>query len=76
MKEIVVVSDTHYNNEPLKEIVNRFPSALAYLHLGDSQVSEKELFPFISVKGNNDYLIENEDSDMNVIKYLWESSDK
>ena len=55
MKEIVVVSDTHYNNEPLKEIVNRFPSALAYLHLGDSQVSEKELFPFISVKGNNDY---------------------
>ena len=61
MKEIVVVSDTHYNNEPLKEIVRRFPSAIAYLHLGDSQVSEAELFPFVSVKGNNDYLIEKEE---------------
>ena len=55
MKEIVVVSDTHYNNEPLKEIVRRFPSAIAYLHLGDSQMMSFEISPFISVKGNNDY---------------------
>ena len=36
------------------------PDAIAYLHLGDSQESEQEIYPFISVKGNNDYLINDE----------------
>lgn len=55
MKEIIVVSDSHGNNEILQEIVKKHPKAYLYLHLGDSEAYKDEIFPFISVKGNNDY---------------------
>lgn len=60
MAQIIVASDSHGNNKILEQIVRLYPNALAYLHLGDSQASEQEIYPFISVKGNNDYLITNE----------------
>ncbi len=60
MEQIVVASDSHGNKKILDEIVLRHPRAISYLHLGDSGLSQDEIYPFISVKGNNDYLIDNE----------------
>lgn len=60
MKQIIVVSDSHGNDEILRHIVSKHPNAIAYLHLGDSQDYESNLYPFITVKGNNDYFISKE----------------
>lgn len=60
MKRIIVVSDTHYDSKSLTKIVNMYPKASLYLHAGDSQLDEYSIRPFISVKGNNDYLISDE----------------
>lgn len=60
MEQIVVVSDSHCRHDLLLYILSLYPNALAYLHLGDSQESENDIYPFITVKGNNDYLIAQE----------------
>ncbi len=60
LKRMIVVSDSHGNASILKDIVHRYPTADLYLHLGDSEESPQMLYPFVSVKGNNDYLIEEE----------------
>lgn len=55
--KILVCSDNHSNFEVLKKILNDNPDCDYYWHLGDSECSdEKELSPFISVLGNNDYI--------------------
>lgn len=59
-KRIVVVSDSHGNQQILKDILLCHPHADLYLHLGDSEESLQNIYPFISVKGNNDYFIEEE----------------
>ena len=60
MKQIIVVSDSHGDDGVLKEVLKHYPNANAYLHLGDSEDLPENLFPFISVKGNNDYFIQDE----------------
>ena len=60
MSKILVVSDSHNNQKAIEQIVNMYPKCDAYLHLGDSGVYESQLYPFISVKGNNDYYINDE----------------
>lgn len=51
---IVAVSDTHGRHHVLPDIKALHPDALAYIHAGDSEVSEDELFGFVTVRGNND----------------------
>lgn len=56
MEYIVVTSDSHGNTNALKDIALRYPDAFCYLNLGDFCDSEEAISPFLSVKGNNDYL--------------------
>ena len=56
MPKIVLVSDSHGNNEISKRIVHDVKADL-YLHAGDSEASDKEIYPFISVRGNCDYFL-------------------
>jgi len=60
MKQIVVVSDSHGNNIALEEIANKHKDAVCYLHAGDSEDYEANIYPFITIRGNNDYYVENE----------------
>ena len=55
--KIVVCSDNHYNFDVLDKILADNPDADYYWHLGDSEANEeKDIYPFVSVRGNNDYL--------------------
>ena len=60
MKQILVVSDSHCNHDALMYLYSLYPKAVAYLHLGDSQESASYIYPFITIKGNNDYMISEE----------------
>lgn len=53
--KIVVISDNHGDFDVINRIVTANPNADLYLHCGDSQMFEYEIYPFISVKGNNDF---------------------
>ena len=53
--KILVASDSHGDNQTLKDIVNRHPNMDYYLHLGDSESDEYSIFPFVSVRGNCDF---------------------
>ncbi len=53
--KILMVSDTHGNNEALDLLKNTYPNMDLYLHLGDSESDEFSIFPFRSVKGNCDH---------------------
>lgn len=66
MKQILVVSDSHCNHDVLLYLLSIYPNALAYLHLGDSQESASYIYPFITIKGNNDFLIKEEYRIINV----------
>lgn len=64
--KILLVSDTHGNNEALDYLVKKYPNVDLYLHCGDSESDEYSIYPFRSVKGNcdhfgnfNDYFIIN-----------------
>ena len=54
--KILVVSDTHGEIDNLRKVLTKHPNMDLYLHAGDSELSPEELFPFITVKGNRDYL--------------------
>ena len=56
-KKIIVASDSHGNTELLKHLALIHSDASLFLHLGDSQDSETNIYPFITIKGNNDFLI-------------------
>jgi putative phosphoesterase len=66
MKTPIVVSDSHCDTYTLKHIANIHPDALAYLHAGDSQDYEINLYPFVTVKGNNDYYITQDSKILNI----------
>ena len=53
--KIVVASDNHGDEEVLKRIYKANQDADLYIHCGDSQMLPSEIYPFISVKGNNDF---------------------
>lgn len=56
MLKIVIVSDSHNNFDVLENIVRKHPDADYYYHLGDSEAEDvREIEPFVSVRGNNDY---------------------
>lgn len=59
--KIVVIGDSHHNLESIKTIYNINKDADLFLDTGDSQLNESEIFPFISVRGNCDYLISNKE---------------
>ena len=50
--KIVVVSDSHRNNQVLTEILKREKDADLFLHAGDMEEEPRLLFPYICVKGN------------------------
>lgn len=56
--KIVVVSDNHGDEKVLKRVYNANLDADLYLHCGDSQMLPSEIYPFISVKGNNDFALD------------------
>mgnify|MGYP003297992236 CR=1 FL=1 len=53
--KILLVSDTHGNNEALDKILKIHPDMDLYLHLGDSESTPELLRPFVTVKGNCDF---------------------
>lgn len=57
--KIIVVSDTHGSTDFLDILPLKHQDADLFLHAGDSMLTEEELFPFHSVKGNCDYVIKN-----------------
>ena len=56
--KICVVSDSHGNRDILNQIYNANPNCNIYLLLGDSELPEEYIYPFISVKGNCDYFLD------------------
>ena len=53
--KILLVSDTHGNNEALDYLNKQYPNMDLYIHCGDSESDQYSIFPFRSVKGNCDY---------------------
>lgn len=53
--KILLVSDSHGNNEALDKLIKKHPDMDLYLHLGDSESTPEMLRPFVTVKGNCDY---------------------
>lgn len=53
--KILLVSDTHGNDEILEKLHNQHPDCDLYLHAGDSQSNPYAIRPFIAIKGNCDY---------------------
>ena len=53
--KILVVSDSHGDNQTLKDIAKKHPNMDYYLHLGDSESDEYTIFPFVSIRGNCDF---------------------
>ncbi|MBE6133528.1 MAG: YfcE family phosphodiesterase [Erysipelotrichaceae bacterium] len=52
---ILLVSDSHGNNEALDELIAKWPNIDLYLHAGDSESHPRGIYPFRSVRGNCDY---------------------
>lgn len=53
--KILIVSDSHGDDEVLKELCKLYPKMDYYLHAGDSQSSPMAIYPFDSVLGNCDF---------------------
>ncbi len=53
--KIILVSDNHGLETPLKVIRERNPDAYCFIHCGDSEMPEPELRGYAHVRGNNDY---------------------
>jgi len=58
MKKILVVSDNHFQAEPLTDILSRHNDVDFFVHCGDSQWQPDAalLQKFIAVRGNNDFV--------------------
>ena len=52
--KILIVSDSHRNDEILYELVSEYPKMDLYLHAGDSQSFPEGIYPFDSCLGNCD----------------------
>lgn len=55
MLKLCVVSDNHGDRASIEKILMDNPACDYYFHLGDSLFDEKEIKPFLTVKGNCDY---------------------
>lgn len=53
--KILLVSDSHGEIDSLKALIKRYPQMDLYLHLGDSELSDLDIHPYIAVKGNCDF---------------------
>lgn len=53
--KIVVVSDSHGNNEVLEWLRNKHPNAYAFVHCGDLEDDPRYYDRWVFVRGNNDY---------------------
>ena len=53
--KILIVSDSHGNDEILRDLYRMYPNMDYYLHAGDSQSSLMAIYPFDSVLGNCDF---------------------
>ena len=53
--KILVVSDSHGNDQILRDLYKEYPKMDYYLHAGDSQSSPMAIYPFDSVQGNCDF---------------------
>lgn len=62
--KILLVSDSHGNNEALEHLVKMYPDMDLYLHLGDSESDPEMLYPFVTVRGNCDYFSSADDKFM------------
>lgn len=56
---IVCTSDAHNRLDLLEKIYQKHPNANLYLDAGDTERHDFEIEPFLSVKGNCDYYINN-----------------
>ncbi len=52
---ILLVSDSHGNQDVLDQLIIRWPNVELYLHAGDSQQEAQAIYPFRTVRGNCDY---------------------
>ena len=52
--KILLVSDSHGNNEAINMLLKQYPNMDLYLHCGDSESDEFSLYPYRSVMGNCD----------------------
>lgn len=53
--KILVISDTHGNKSIIDEVIKKEKDIDIYLHLGDFELPEYLMTPFLCVKGNCDY---------------------
>lgn len=53
--KILIVSDTHRDDQALKDLYRDYPKFDLYLHAGDSCSDMYNIYPFDSVQGNCDY---------------------
>ena len=53
--KILLVSDSHGNNEALNLLLKQYPKMDLYVHCGDSESDEFSLYPYRAVQGNCDY---------------------
>ena len=53
--KILVIGDTHGNNDIIVDLYEKYPHMDAYLHAGDSCSDPYSLYPFQTVRGNCDY---------------------
>lgn len=70
MIKIIIASDSHGDTHLLQQIANANPKVDWYLHAGDSEDTADAIFPFISVKGNCDYLINDKERIIKVNDYF------
>ena len=52
---ILLISDTHGNNEVVDNLIRIWPNIDLYLHAGDSESHPTSIYPFRTVRGNCDY---------------------
>lgn len=52
---ILLISDSHGNNEAIDKLLKLYPKMDLYLHAGDLEADEQSIRPFDCVKGNCDH---------------------
>ena len=52
---ILLISDSHGDNDAIDELITRWPDVDLYLHAGDSETHPRSIYPFRVIRGNCDY---------------------
>ena len=58
---ILLISDSHGNNDAVDELIAKWPNVDLYLHAGDSESHPRSVYPFRVVRGNCDYSFDMQD---------------